>query len=92
MATKKKTKKITTGCLVPDCPLAVKSRQLCSSHYKLAKRMVENGEADEQDLIDRGLLAPRKIRRRNAAKSLFAKGSKRKGLGARRTSRRGGGR
>jgi hypothetical protein len=45
--------------------------------------MLKAGEADEADLVKRGLLAPRKIRRGTPimSKDIFSKGSKAKGRG-----------
>jgi hypothetical protein len=79
-----KTKKKTEKCLVEDCPLKVKGRSLCSTHFKQARKAINEGEADEDDLVKRGLMSPRKIRRGlpSTDAAIFKKGSKVKGRGA----------
>lgn len=43
-------------CIVPRCPRKQHARGLCSTCYRTAKRMIENGEVTEEQLIQRRLM------------------------------------
>jgi len=45
--------------LFPDCDSTeTPSRGLCRRHYQVARKRICNGHADEDDLIERGLMLP----------------------------------
>ena len=60
-------------CLFPECSRQRRARGLCSSHYEQFSRLKLRGRADEEDLIERGLLLPSK---HGAIPAVFTKGSK----------------
>lgn len=42
-------------CLVPGCSNTRRTRGLCHSHYQNCQRMLRDGQADDRDLVRRGL-------------------------------------
>lgn len=43
-------------CRVPDCNLVQSRRGLCNTHRIYASRLIKQGKANEQNLVNRGLL------------------------------------
>lgn len=68
-------------CMVPGCDLVVYARGLCRNHGEAVKRLVRSGEAEEEDLLNRGLLLESRTAPRGSSliHDLFLKGSKVKG-------------
>lgn len=46
-------------CVYPGCENSRRTRGLCHQHYQTMRSYVRNGEADEADLEQRGLLMPK---------------------------------
>jgi len=46
-------------CRVPSCAAAQSRRGLCNTHRVYAARLIKKGAANEQNLINRGLLQPK---------------------------------
>lgn len=46
-------------CLVPQCGEVPRCRGLCDYHYRYMNRLCRQGQAEEEDLIKRGLLLPK---------------------------------
>ena len=42
-------------CLVPGCSNTRRTRGNCHSHYQNCQRMLRDGQADDADLVRRGL-------------------------------------
>ena len=68
-------------CLTPRCEDTAEIRGLCHKHINQVRRMFKAGDADEKDLMKRGLMLERKTRGKsfNEAATIFRKGSKVKG-------------
>lgn len=64
-------------CNFPECTNRVESRGLCQAHIAQVRNMLRTGDAEEEDLIKRGLLLERKTAGRsfNSARAIFTKGS-----------------
>lgn len=46
-------------CRVPDCSAIQSRRGLCNTHRVYASRLIKSGAANEQNLINRGLMLPK---------------------------------
>jgi len=66
------------ACAFPDCKEQIRCRGLCNTHYQTVYNWITKGDADEADLIKRGLIAP-SSRGRNAYVDILVPGSKVKG-------------
>ena len=51
---------VKPACLVPECGKDQRTRWLCSTHYTRARNMIRDGAVTEEDLVARGILAPKK--------------------------------
>lgn len=49
-----------TTCIVPHCPRKLHRRGLCGACYRSALRMIAAGEVTELQLMQRGLMLPKK--------------------------------
>jgi hypothetical protein len=67
-----------TICVYPGCPHSRRTRGLCHQHYQTMRSYVRRGQADEADLVRRGLLLPEGTGGTRAAvgHEAFLKGSK----------------
>lgn len=45
-------------CLFPGCRNTRRTRGQCHSHYQLTQAMLRSGDADDADLVARGLRTP----------------------------------
>lgn len=43
-------------CLHPECPNTTRTRGLCHNHYQAVRDRVRKGQAEEADLVRRGLM------------------------------------
>ena len=75
-------------CLHPECDKPPRGRGLCNSHYKQVRKLLAKGEADETDLIKRGLLLESKRADALASGAIFKKGQKETGRGVKKTKKR----
>jgi hypothetical protein len=75
-------------CLHPKCRTDSRSRGLCATHFAIARMMIRTGDANETNLLRRGLIlkaapgARRSGRPRNPENDIFLKTSKVAGRGA----------
>lgn len=84
-----KTKTTTTRiCLFPGCRNTRRTRGQCHTHYQQTQAMLRAGDADDADLVRRGLRTPEGAKDGGSevapgAREVLAKGSKVKGDGRR---------
>lgn len=76
-----KLKRNAQQCLMPGCDNPAEVRGLCHNHNNQARRMIKAGNADEADLVKRGLMLEKQHRGKsfNESATIFKKGSKVRG-------------